>query len=735
MGGASPRAPRFEPTFAHYAAAAVVVLALGAAASAWLARREEAARADALPPYRVVPGLFGDGTGEPDPRVASLRAFGVEPASLTRWTRSHGGDGSLKFSALDRIDRANVGRLEVAWVFDGEAARLRGDGVWRRNVQANQVVAGRTLYAATAQDTLVALDAATGALRWEFVPRAVPARRGLVYWEGREGVAPRLYFVAGAELLALDAATGAPVASFGDAGSVAIGEATAAPAVVGDRLVATTNSPATVRAFDVATGRPLWRTPLVADGRPIGAAPWGGFSVDARRGRAYVTTGNPRPPLYGADRPGNNEHANSVVCVDLETGAIDWAWQEVRHDLWNFDIASPPVLTTIEIGGRRVDVVAAPTKIGTTVLLERDTGLPIFDQRRRLAQPSVLAGESTAAYQPDPVLPEPFASMEFGPERVTDVGAANRESVEWQIANATWGWFATATVGRPLVVFGQHGGAEWPGAAADPDTGWLYVPINHIPWKIRLYMLARDEALPATPPFALYAERCARCHGAAREGNYEERGEQEVAYAPSLVSLTQLPGLERAYRLDWFHARHRDVPGLVVDQRELDALASAFDAFDAELLARKATRITATTAQLVDHEGYPGGAPPWGEIVALHLPTGRIGWRVPFGEFPELTARGVPVTGQPNYGGVIATRGGLLFATGTVDGELRALDAANGRELWSYRLAASGSAPPLTYELDGRQYVAVVASGGRFHNFGERSSKIYAFALPALADE
>jgi len=721
---------RFELAPRHYVIAAVVVLALGALASAALRRLAEQGAFGGLPLYQVTPGLFGDGSGARDPRTGALRVVGVDESTLASWTRSHGGDGAAKYSRLDQIDRTNVASLEPAWIFDGAAAKLRGDGVWRRNVQANPIVADGLLFAATAQDTLVALDAASGELRWEFVPRAVPARRGLVHWAGEDGVPARLYLIAGAELLALDAATGEPVATFGNGGSVAIGEATAAPAVVGRRVIATTNTPATVRAFDLLTGSELWRTPLMADARPIGAAPWGGFAVDAARNRAYLTTGNPRPPLYGADRPGNNEHANSVVCVDLETGAVVWAWQEVRHDLWNFDIASPPVLTTIEVAGVRADVVAVPTKIGTTLLLERDTGAPIFDQRRRLAAPSVLAGEATAAYQPDPVLPEPFASVEFSKGDVTDIGDANRASVERQIANATFGWFATATIGRPLVVFGQHGGAEWPGAAMNHDTGLLYFPVNHIPWAIRLYMLSREDELPPSPAADLYAERCARCHGAAREGNYDKRGERELAYAPSLVSLTQLPGLERAYELAWFRDRHRGAPELEVSQAELDLLSSSFDALDAELLAREATRITASTAQLVDLEGYPGGAPPWGEIVALHLPTGRIAWRVPFGEYEELRARGIPQTGQPSYGGVIATRGGLVFATGTVDGRIRAFDGADGRELWSYRLEAAGSAPPTTYEIDGRQYVAVVASGGRFHNFRERSSKIYAFALP-----
>ena len=134
--------------------------------------------------------------------------------------------------------------------------------------------------------------------------------------------------------------------------------------------------------------------------------------------------------------------------------------------------------------------------------------------------------------------------------------------------------------------------------------------------------------------------------------------------------------------------------------------------------------------QLLDDQGFPGSRPPWGEIVALDLASGRIQWRVPFGEYAELKRRGLPRAGQPNFGGLIATRGGLIFATGTIDAHVRALDVETGNELWSYELPAAGSAPPTTYKVDGRQFLAVVATGGRFHGFDARASRIVAFALP-----
>ncbi|MEO2237132.1 MAG: PQQ-binding-like beta-propeller repeat protein, partial [Candidatus Poseidoniia archaeon] len=254
------------------------------------------------------------------------------PSAFDGWTRSHGDNSSTKFSNLAQINRANVAELELAWSFDSARHADGTPAPWQYPVQANPVVAEGMLYTATPDDSIVALDAATGKLRWEYRAPGRPAPRGMAWWAGDETTPPRLYFSAGKALIALDARTGRPEPSFGDAGVVPLRRSTAAPAIVGDQLLVTTNKPAALSAFSLRTGEPRWQTQLLRfSDQSTGCSPWGGFSVDDRRGLAFVTTGNPRPAMYGIGRPGNNPHCNSVVAIDTSDGEIVWAFQEVAH--------------------------------------------------------------------------------------------------------------------------------------------------------------------------------------------------------------------------------------------------------------------------------------------------------------------------------------------------------------------------------------------------------------------
>lgn len=678
--------------------------------------------------YRTIPGLFGS---LPERERQTVESFGVSHLDFAGWTRSHGDNGATKYSTLDQIDRSNVSSLEVAWIFDATHYLDGSPAGWHYAVQTNPIVAGSTLYTATPANAIVALDAVTGAPRWEYRTPQRPAHRGMVYWEGDETTPPRLYFPAGRNLEALDARTGELDPSFGEGGRAPLGRATAAPAIAGDLLLATSNRPPALQAFDLRTGAPLWETPLrLFEGNVGGCAPWGGFAVDTQRGLAFVSTGNPRPAMYGISRQGPNPHCNSVVAINIADGSIEWAFQEVAHDLWNFDIAAPPALATIEIEGTTVDVVATATKIGNTLLLERGSGRPIFDYRLRRAPRSTIPGEEPAEYQPDLALPEPFLRVDFTWDDITNIGTMNKESVDWQLDRAASGFFLPPIIGRAVIVFGLHGGAEWPGVAIDPRTNWLYAPVNQIPWKLRMFLQAKVRELPKGPAGRLYRQRCARCHGSLRNGVLTTQGEAETRYAPSLVGTTQIRSYAGSYQLPYFRSRHRDATHLDVEQPELDTLRAWFEELDLQGQADRVIEPAYKPSQLLDPEGYPGSKPPWGRIVALDLTSGRIQWDVPFGEYAELTRRGIPTTGQPNYGGLIATAGGTIFATGTVDKKIRAFDSRTGEELWQHPLRAAGSAPPTTYEIDGRQYLAVMATGGTFHGFDDRASRLVVFALP-----
>jgi glucose dehydrogenase len=686
---------------------------------------EDPAMRSLLPETKTIPGLNAR-------EIAQL--YHAKPFSGSGWTRSGADLYTTKYSESAQINRGNVSDLVKAWTYKS------GDARWQGNVETNPIVVGNTLYATTPSQFLVAINAETGKERWRLALQT-PARRGLVWWLGNKSYRPRLFVPSTDGVFAVDPANGRIVKSFGHNGSVGSAAVLVAPAVDDGRLLIATNAPS-VEAYDPGTGKHLWSRSLIgpapASDPPSGRTrvklsavrPWAGFSVDSDRSTLYVATGNPDPHLYGANRPGNNAFSCSVVAIDTRTGALKWDFQEVAHDLWDFDVPSPPILVTVRRYGLPVDAVAAVTKIGNTLLLDRDTGRPLFDYRLRRAPTSRVPGEVTAPYQPDAELPEPFMRQEFSPADITDIDPHSRATVERKLRNAEFGFFRPPAVHGVVATFGLHGGAEWPGGAVDPSTGILYVATNRYPWVLRLFyndrlanpIRSRDRAGDR-----LYQSRCASCHGTDRKGKYEDETVGDGS-SPSLVGITADRDLTSE---DWYEKSHEGIPGLKpVNSAELATVGRYLANADRISDERRSLEIEDAWQLVLDDTGRPGSKPPWGLINAIDLNTGLKLWSKPFGEYADLKARGVPPTGQPNFGGLIVTRGGLIFATGTVDRKVRALNSTSGEELWSYDLPAAGSAPPVTYEIDGTQYLAVVASGGIYVATNRvHSDEIVAFRL------
>ncbi|MHB9007448.1 MAG: outer membrane protein assembly factor BamB family protein, partial [Limisphaerales bacterium] len=673
---------------------------------------ESAEERGKLPAFRVIPAAT---PGERTP----ANGFPKRETYLS-WHRSHGDNGGTRYSALDQINRHNVTNLQVAWTYQSRDAS--------NNIQCNPIIVDGVLFAPTPGKALVAVDAATGLERWRFRPEGRPAFRGLVYWPGREGAAGRVFFCAGRFLYALDPRSGQPVAGFGEGGKALLpgnaqgdfGAATAAPAFF-ERIVVVPGFEKDVWGFDAVDGRHLWTFHTVPQAgefghdtwdqpEPYGANCWGGMAMDEVRGIAYVTTGSPKPNFIGVGHHGRNLFANCLVALDARTGQRLWHFQEIRHDIWDLDIPAPPNLATIAHDGERVDVVAAVTKIGNTLLLDRVTGRPIFPFRLRRAPTSDLPGEVSWPYQPDPELPEPFSRLEFTEAELTERTEESAEFAQTRFKSMHHGWFRPCSEGRPNAFFGIDGGAEWTGAAVDAETGRLYVTASHMGWVISLFRdddPPDDPSAPPTPGQLVYEKTCAQCHGTNR------------------VGLGMYPPLRGV--------RHRLKDADVIQQiREgKNAMPSHPDMSEEDLRSvvdfvmlrdrplpppgpRTERPVYGVNGypKFYDHEGYPANKPPWGTLSCLDLNTGRLLWKVPLGEYPELTAEGVPLTGTENYGGTIVTAGGLVFCAGTRDHRIRAFDKETGRELWAATLPWVGSAPPATYSVKGRQFVVIAATGG-----------------------
>jgi len=692
-------------------------------------RIEDAAARARLPLYQTIPAAT-PGELTPSDGLPKKKAF-------RSWTRSHGDNGGRRYSSLDQINRHNVAQLQMAWTYHSQESGVA--------LECNPIVADDIMFTPTPGNELVAVDAANGAELWRAKPGGRPAFRGLIYWPGTKGAPERVLFCSGNYLYALNPRTGQAITNFGVDGRVRLpadapeeyGDSPAAPAIF-KNIIVLPGFEKDVWGFDVETGRQLWTFHTIPHPgefgydtwdpvESYGANAWSGMAMDDARGIAYVGTGAAKPNFTGGRHRGLNLFANCIIALDARTGQRLWHFQEIRHDIWDLDITGPPNLATIERNGRKIDVVTACTKMGNTLLLDRTTGKPIFPFRLRRAPTSDVPGEETWPYQPDVELPEPFSKLEFTADDLTD---RTPEMAEWarsQFKSMRTGRFLPCADGKATLLFNIDGGAEWTGSCIDMESGRLYVTANHIGWAISLFRdddPPDDPKAPVTRGQELFHANCATCHGDDRQGR---------AVNPPLRGL-----------------RHRMSAEAVAQQirtgkNSMPAFASLKDA-DVQALVDyvllRDRNIPATNApterpiysfggypRFYDPEGYPANKPPWGTLTCLDLNSGHIVWQVPLGEYPELAAQGLRNTGTENYGGAIVTAGGLVFCSGTRDNEIRAFDKDNGHELWSAKLPFAGSAAPATYEIKGRQYIVVPATGVA-HMGTPRGDTFVAFALP-----
>ena len=552
------------------------------------------------------------------------------------WKRSHGNHGSNKFSNLKKINVTNVSSLEVAWIHTFDEI---GD------IPGNPIFYDGTIYLSSTKNSVVALDALNGKKKWEFKTEGMAARRGLLIDEKRS----KIYFCDQKNLISLNSSDGSLNKKFGDKGLIRLKKnCQITPVIIDNNIIIGTFEPS-IEVYDISNGKLLWRFYLKEKNTSFfryggkrydysGGNPWGGISADLQRKILYVSTGNAGRFYDGVNRPGNNKYSNSIIAIDIKNKKLLWEFQEIEHDIWNYDIASPPILTSIELNKKNIDVVVTPTKYGNTLVLDRLTGKSIFDYFEIKAPLSNIPGEKTSFYQKEFNLPESFSNKYFKENDVTNLSEKSAKYIKNQIKNATFGFFVPHSTDRKNIIY--RGGAQWMGASIDNTTSIMYLTSNDIPATIKL-----------------------------------KKSKSESYYNYS---------------------------------------------FNYEIL--------------VDEDGYPGSKPPWGRLTAINLSTGKRIWQIPFGEYKELTKLGIPKTGTYNFGGVTGTAGGLLFATGTLDKKIIAVDSSNGNELWSYELPFSGSNPPTIFEHLGEQYIIVVATGSATLNntypkISKLGNKVYAFKL------
>lgn len=701
--------------------------------------------------YRLIPVLL----------LCGAFACNKNPSFLdySGWAHYGGSEDGARYSSLSQIHRDNVAQLQVSWTYH------TGDANERSQIQCQPIVVNGLLYGSTPTLNVFALDAATGAEIWRFDPFEIlggqnswaGTNRGVSYWE--DGEDKRILFGAGNWLIAVDALTGLPILSFGDQGKVDLRKdldtemedfliVANAPGVVyqdllilGMRLSEGLDAaPGHIRAYNVRTGRREWIFHTIPmDGeygydtwdsetiRQVGGANnWAGMTLDRHRGIVYVPTGSATYDFWGGYRKGDNLFSNSVLALNAETGERIWHFQAIHHDVWDRDFPANPNLIRIQKDGKWIDAVAQISKQGYTYVLDRETGDPIWPIVETAVTQSSLPGEYTSLTQPIPSLPEPFMNLVFEDKDILNLTAEWEADIRSQLSNAEMGdtWLPP-NAEHPIVLFpGMDGGAEWGGASFDPTTQTLYINSNQIPWTIRMTANSKFDEVGQS----IYTNYCGTCHGLDRKGN-----------PPTIPGLMNLSNLYTADSLQFLLQKGRGaMPAFGHISSEdrmilIDYLLGKTNSVeDKKELESKKSRLYPRYymngyQKLTTREGIYGSNPPWGNLTALDMNTGKKKWQVTLGEIDSLSTKGFEPTGTENYGGPVVTAGGILFIAATKDEKIRAFDKETGEILWEAKLPASGHATPAIYEQNGKQFLVIACGGGK----GTKSGDVYmAFSLP-----
>jgi quinoprotein glucose dehydrogenase len=609
--------------------------------------------------------------------------------------------GGTRYSPLAQINRENVAKLKVAWVFHtGDVSDGTG-GRKRSGLETTPVFLNGTLYLTSGFNRVFAVDAETGKQLWVYDPKIDLSghygdgliNRGVAVWidpsrtKGKPCSTRIFEATLDARLVALDSATGEPCLDFGDRGLLSLRDVaryipgqyhmTSPPAVIDDVVVVGSaiddNSRAempsgVVRAFDARTGALRWKwEPLPPNesssiGQDTGRIwrtgagnAWSAMVIDASRDLVFTRTGSASPDYYGGLRPGDDKWADSIVALRGKTGEFVWGFQLVHHDLWDYDSAAPPLLAALLHDGKTVPVVIQGSKTGFLFVLNRDTGVSVFPVGERQVPQSDVPGEVTSRTQPFPAAPPALAPQRLSVDDAWGLTPEDRDFCRERMKNLrNDGPFTPPSLQGSLVIPGHVGGMNWSGYAFDPQRSLLLVNTNNLPAKVRLIPV--DKFL-------------GEAFRAAEDGQYTQQ------------------------------------------------FGAPFAMFRAFLFA-KAHRL-------------PCAPPPWGTLAAVDMIAGTIRWQVPLGSMAPNEPT-VP-KGVPSLGGPIVTAGGLVFIAGTmIDRSVRAFDIETGRELWKYELPSSGGATPITYRTrkGGKQFVVIAAGGHQGVVEEPQDDSIVAFTLP-----
>ena len=701
-----------------------------------------------------------------------------------KWNEYLGDKARTHYSSLNQINKFNVKTLIKVWEY--KSGDLNGKNTTQ--IQCSPIVIDSILYGTNPVTKLFAINAKTGKELWKFDhgqdvgPGWWGVNRGLIYWDDKAD--GRIIYTSGSYIYAVDALTGKIENTFGENGKIDLRKNLGRPfeslSVVANTpgviykniLIQGTRvhegpgaSPGHIRAYDLVTGSLVWRFNTIPQPGEYGydtwpkdaykyvggANSWAGMTLDEETGIVYIPTGSASYDFWGGNRKGENLFANSLIALDASIGKRLWHFQFVHHDLWDRDLPAPPNLVNIKKDGKLIKAVAQVTKSGHVFVFDRKNGNHVFPVKEFPFPKSELEDEESWPTQPLPTKIPPFARQEFTKDMINDMFPNSKallawtpnqkEKVSdktikevWETLNSQGQFHPHSETKRSITFPGLDGGAEWGGAGFDPNTGWLYVNSNEMAWvsiankydnpKEWEWQLKKDPIKSYGK--SIYSQQCSRCHGAGLDGMSNIPGLKNLKNKFNKLELSAIIKKGKGSMMPMPQVSESQIKAMtsyLLDDDTIDLDLNSYRELDPNIVPYSIDYF----GRFMDENGYPAVKPPWGTLNAIDLNKGEIVWQVPLGEYEELTNQGFAKTGTENYGGPILTDGGLIFIGATNDEYFRAFDKKTGEEIWKVKLPAGGYATPITYQIEGKQYVVIACGGGKM---GTKSGDSYiAFAL------
>ncbi|WP_440655576.1 outer membrane protein assembly factor BamB family protein [Candidatus Pelagibacter sp. HIMB1509] len=634
------------------------------------------------------------------------------------WNRSHGGNLNHKFSNSNSINIENIKNIKLKWKYKSNNKHLT-------SIQNNPIYFDNSIYLLSGDKTILSLNSSNGNVNWKLRTVFELNTRGITI-DVKE---KQLYLPLNKRVYKIDIKNGKINKKFGNNGYVEI-NTIVAPIIKTNEICFATVAPAKIICVNKTNGMVNFKINVHPKDKNFkkGGAIWGGIAYDKKLNNIYVVTGNPRPALVGIGRKGNNNNSNSIVGINLDSKKIIWSFQDIKHDLWDYDLAAPPILTDIKISETEIfESVIVGSKTGTIYILDRNNGNPYFNLVNKKSPPSKILGEQTASYQIRQEKLNNLINLDL------DINSFNESTIETynQKFNTNYfdmGEFVPPKLGGETIIMGLHGGITWPGMSLNPKNQLLFVPVNKIPYSLKVELKTHSTLIPNSDDLNLYLNKCSSCHGKYRNGNFEFKSsffnkknsemDSDNNYIPSLIGHSFFnKNFANFLNKNYVEKLHKN---LSINENEINRLKKLFYSWDELILKESEMYFKYNWKQFINKDNKFATKPPWGEVVGIDLVSGKKLWKRAIGSS----------IGTPIYGGLASNLGEILVVTGTSDNKVYFLNQNNGEILHELELEGPGTAPPIIYSNKHSSNILIISSGMHYPNFDKNSQTIiYNFSL------